>query len=369
MPRLSAFLAALIFVSFAAASESVPLPGERGFSSMGTYVEVLEDPTGALRLEDVRAPERAARFTRPGADPLNFGYSRSAWWLRFRLPGGAPAGEELLLEVAFPSIDRIELHRPEAQPGGEPRYWARLAGDSFPWDAREVRHRNYVFRLPAPTAPGEHEYYMRVQSKSVVTVPLTLWRPEAFAEQGRNVQLLLGLFYGLALALILYNLMLFAAVRDGVYAYYVAYAVAFGLFLFSYDGLAYQYLWPGSVWAANHAVAMTLCLTLALGVLFARGFLATRRVTLAGREVRLTPTEYRLLVLLARHPDRVLTHRQLLKEIWGPNATDQTHYLRVYMGQLRHKLEPDPARPRTLLTETGIGYRLRTEPAPSEGEA
>lgn len=278
MPRVFAFLAVLIFASAAHARETAPLPSERGFTSLGAYVEVLEDPSRALRLEDVRAPGHAARFSRPGTDPLNFGYSRSAWWLRFRLPGGAPAGEELLLEVAFPSIDRIELHRPEAQPGGEARYWARLAGDTFPWDAREVRHRNYVFRFPAPTAAGDHEYYLRVESKSVVTVPLTLWRPEAFAEQGRSSQLVLGLFYGLALALILYNLMLFVAVRDGVYAYYVAYAVAFGLFLFSYDGLAYQYLWPNSVWAANHAVAMTLCLTLALGVLFARGFLATRRV-------------------------------------------------------------------------------------------
>ena len=93
----------------------------------------------------------------------------------------------------------------------------------------------------------------------------------------------------------------------------------------------------------------------------------TRRVTLDEREVRLTRTEYRLLALLARHPDRVLTHRQLLKEIWGPHSVEQTHYLRVYMGQLRHKLEADPARPRYLVTETGVGYRLRAEPASVSG--
>ena len=80
-----------------------------------------------------------------------------------------------------------------------------------------------------------------------------------------------------------------------------------------------------------------------------------------GRQVRLTRTEYRLLAMLARHAGKVLTHRQLLKEVWGPNAVEQTHYLRVFMGQLRHKIEDDPAQPRYLLTETGVGYRLAAE--------
>ena len=77
--------------------------------------------------------------------------------------------------------------------------------------------------------------------------------------------------------------------------------------------------------------------------------------------MHLTPTEYRLLTTLVRHAGRVLTHRQLLKEVWGANYVDQTHYLRVYMAQLRQKIEGDPARPRLLLTEPGVGYRLRDE--------
>jgi two-component system KDP operon response regulator KdpE len=89
--------------------------------------------------------------------------------------------------------------------------------------------------------------------------------------------------------------------------------------------------------------------------------LGSRRVTVGGRQVRLTRTEYRLLAMLARHAGKVLTHRQLLKEVWGPNAVEQTHYLRVFMGQLRHKIEDDPAQPHYLLTETGVGYRLAAD--------
>ena len=86
--------------------------------------------------------------------------------------------------------------------------------------------------------------------------------------------------------------------------------------------------------------------------------LARRLVERAGKPVHLTPIEYRLLTHLAAHPHSVLTHRQLLLAVWGPNHAEDSHYLRVYMGQLRKKIERDAAQPRHLVTETGIGYRF-----------
>src|SRR5690348_5956445 len=86
--------------------------------------------------------------------------------------------------------------------------------------------------------------------------------------------------------------------------------------------------------------------------------LARREVTVDGAAVHLTPTEYRVLALLAQHAGKVLTHRHILREVWGPNATE-AHYVRVQMAELRKKIERDPARPRLLVTEAGVGYRLR----------
>jgi DNA-binding response OmpR family regulator len=88
--------------------------------------------------------------------------------------------------------------------------------------------------------------------------------------------------------------------------------------------------------------------------------LATHQVTSAGSTVHLTPTEYRLLLTLAKHPDQVMTHASLLSEVWGAEYRDEVEYLRTYMRYLRQKLEPDPARPRYLLTTPGVGYRLAT---------
>jgi len=88
-----------------------------------------------------------------------------------------------------------------------------------------------------------------------------------------------------------------------------------------------------------------------------------RQVTVGGQEVHLTPNEYKLLQVLIKHAGRVVTQRQLLNEVWGPQHTEQSQYLRVYVAQLRRKLEQDPARPRYLQTEPGVGYRLSFDPS------
>lgn len=89
--------------------------------------------------------------------------------------------------------------------------------------------------------------------------------------------------------------------------------------------------------------------------------LGRRQVFVSGKEVHLTPIEYKLLTTLVRYAGKVMTHRQLLKEVWGPLHVEEAHYLRVYMRQLRNKVEANPAQPRYLVTELGVGYRLKME--------
>jgi two-component system KDP operon response regulator KdpE len=115
--------------------------------------------------------------------------------------------------------------------------------------------------------------------------------------------------------------------------------------------------------ADEAAVVVTQAFTVDLGA---------KRVTTAEGDVRLTPTEWQLVELLVRHPGKLLSQRQLLQEVWGPRYEEETNYLRVYMAQIRRKLEPDPARPRFFITEPGMGYRFEpgTEPETDpEGDA
>jgi two-component system KDP operon response regulator KdpE len=113
--------------------------------------------------------------------------------------------------------------------------------------------------------------------------------------------------------------------------------------------------------ALRHATRSPSGIALSLGK--AKVDLEKRRASRDGQDVHLTPIEFKLIASLAKHLGMVVTHRQLLREVWGPSHVDQTHYLRIYMKQLRDKLEPDPVRPRYLLTETGVGYRLMSEEA------
>ena len=91
--------------------------------------------------------------------------------------------------------------------------------------------------------------------------------------------------------------------------------------------------------------------------------LLEREVKVAGEPVKLTPTEYGLLRLFVQHAGRILTHRQLLREVWGPNTDEETNYLRVYITGLRKKIESNPQMPELIVTEPGVGYRLRVLPA------
>jgi two-component system KDP operon response regulator KdpE len=97
--------------------------------------------------------------------------------------------------------------------------------------------------------------------------------------------------------------------------------------------------------------------------------LSKRQILLDGKEVHLTPIEYKLLVVLIQNAGKVLTHRQLLREAWGPPYEHQTQYLRVYMTQLRHKIEADPARPIFLINEPGVGYRFKIDSDEESREA
>ncbi|MCC6641723.1 MAG: response regulator [Deltaproteobacteria bacterium] len=121
--------------------------------------------------------------------------------------------------------------------------------------------------------------------------------------------------------------------------------------------------------ALRHGAAATPSGESALETPGLRIDLARREVTVDGREVALTPTEYRILVLLAHNAGRVLTHRQILKEVWGQAHVGQSHTVRVHVAELRKKIEADPARPRRLITEPGVGYRLRDREGTTDAES
>lgn len=184
---------------------------------IGRQLEALEDPGGMLHIAQASSPASAGKFVPVTSVHPNFSYSDSAFWLRFTIaPQAGPVA--LLLELAQPNLDSADLYVARADRAFEHAY----LGDLRPWPEREIHHRNHVFRISL-AAGAETTVYLRIASTNVLAVPMVLWSEAAFAENEEFMLLVLGLFYGLVGALALYNLILYASLRDRVYLYYVGY--------------------------------------------------------------------------------------------------------------------------------------------------
>ena len=248
------------------------LDQDDGSFALVPHVEVLEDPGGKLDLAAVRQAAAAGRFAPAHAlGELNFGYSSSAFWLRIPLESRLQRSSPWLLEIAFPSLDRVELFLPRAD--GRVDY--QLTGDRLPFAERPYANRNLV--LPLELGPGESlALYLRVESEGSLTLPLTLWTPDAFRLHNQDAYAGFSLYYGMLLALGLYNLLLFFALRERIYLVYVAFAVSMAVGQLSLNGLGNEYIWPAFPAWGNVALPSGFAATGFFGAIFTRLFLNTR---------------------------------------------------------------------------------------------
>ncbi|WP_159681956.1 diguanylate cyclase [Luteimonas sp. 9C] len=201
-----------------------------------------------------------------------FGFQRGTFWFHARVVNRDPHEPRWMLVQEYPLSDEVDLHVRYAD--GRVRHFA--GGDHRPFAARSVRYRhpNFSFELPlgAPV-----DLLVRVRSQSSMQVPLQLYTPKAFTEVSRDAQLAIGVYYGIMLALFVYNLVLWLWLRDASYFWYLCHVSAFGLVLFTLNGLGFEYLWPGAPWMADHMVPISICLALVAMLQFSRTFLELPR--------------------------------------------------------------------------------------------
>ncbi|MDX1754575.1 MAG: diguanylate cyclase [Marinobacter sp.] len=268
-------------------------------------VDYLVEPAGGLTLAQVRALSDD-QWQKNGSDHLSFGYGDQAYWFRVAVQYGGNLEASAYLEIAYPVLDQVDVYLVN---GGELRKSWRL-GDKQPFYERPVLHRNFLVPLLLP--PNQVQtLFLRVETTSSMQVPLTLWRQEAFHASDQAGNLFEGLYFGIVLVMILYNLFVFMAVGERSFLYYVGYITAMPLFIASLSGLAFQYLWPNATRWNDQAIIVFLNLVVVFGGAFTLRFLSVNpqshywlcRITQAGIAVAglfamagwITP--YRLLIL------------------------------------------------------------------------
>ena len=242
-------------------AETLTLGDAREYK-LAPFMEILEDPGGKLTVDQTRD----AKFKKIGDRSPGPGFSNSAFWLRFSVKNSGQRARDFILELSWPHLDRVEFFvRGEA-----PRAKPAPMGREYPFANRLIPHR--YFLLPLKISPGENaQVLMRVESREVISLPLRLITPELRAADDREAHLVLGIFYGIMLAMILYNLFIYFSLRETTYLVYVLFLVSMTAYQLVHNGL-FPLLLPdlatGNTWALWVSIQVTRLLAAWFLILF-----------------------------------------------------------------------------------------------------
>ncbi|MET0283367.1 MAG: 7TM-DISM domain-containing protein [Polyangiales bacterium] len=244
-----------------ARAEALDVSGPLSDVALGMHVEVLEDATRALSLEQVLHSDafRASHEPTPG-----FGFTRSVYWLRLVVKNTRAEERAWLLELGYPLLDDVTLFTPRE--GG---FDARRTGDMRPFAQRDIAYRNFVFSLREP-ARGERVYYLRVQSSSSMSLPLSAWSLREFVEHQHHDWTMLCIFYGVLLAMTAYSLAVYGATKQREYLPYAGYIVSIGVFQFTVAGHTFQYVLPNEPQLVQVLTPLSVVCAIGFAALVAR---------------------------------------------------------------------------------------------------
>ena len=266
---LAAVLALFAFSGRAAGPQrTTELPKGTDVVSLTPHLSYLHDRNAVDTPDDAWRKIAAGGFQPVPPDKTAFGFQQGAYWFHAEVVNRSPDEVHWMLVQRFALLDRIDLF--VRYPDG--RIVQQVSGDFLPFSARSIPYRHPNFRIELPL-DQKVEVLVRAQSQSSMQVPLDLYTPAAFTSLSRDAQFVMGVYYGILLALFVYNLVLWLALRDASYFWYLFHITAFGLVLFTINGYSFEYLWPKHPWLANVAVPLSICLAIIGMQQFARTFL------------------------------------------------------------------------------------------------
>ncbi|MGV8922360.1 MAG: sensor domain-containing diguanylate cyclase [Thermomonas sp.] len=217
----------------------------------------------------------------PNGNP-SLGFQEGAYWFHFTVVNNDRQEPRWILVQGYALSDNLDLYLRYADGHVE----HQTSGDHVSFENRFIRYRHPNFRVDLPLGQPV-ELLLRVQSQSSMQVPLVLYTPRAFAEELRDAQFSTGLYYGIVLALLIYNLVLWLMLRDPGYFWYLLHVAAFGLVLFTLNGYGFEYFWPEWPWMADAAVPLSICMALIGMQLFARSYLELQQRWPVGNAISL----------------------------------------------------------------------------------
>jgi two-component system, sensor histidine kinase LadS len=272
--RCALFLLAALLSSAASVRAQAPtleLAERISGTFLGRHLGVLVDPTGELEIEQVESPALAQRFVEGYPDAPSFGFTAATHWVRLRVHNSAHVPRAWLLELGFPLLDDVTLFLPR----GDGSYEVRASGDRRPFAERDLAYRNVVFALEEPP-DSLRTYYLRVQTTGSLVMPLRAWSMFEFVDYQNSGNAVNWMFYGLTLGMGLYNLFLFAFVRQKEHLLYALYVFAMAALTLTLQGHTSQYVFPNHPVIANQMMPFTTAALFACVLVFFHASLSLR---------------------------------------------------------------------------------------------
>lgn len=274
-------LALSVFMLFFSAYDhacAYPVKVKSGKESVniGLSVEYYEDRAASLTLKDVIRLDNENKFSSTTKVPLNFGYSPYTYWLSFSVFGDTESASGWILDVPYAPLDYVTVYTPN----GKGDYAELKNGDRIPFEDKQIKYKNAVFELGHTLLPYQ-QYYIKVSSNGSINLPVFLWTGTGFIEHVNRMQSGMGIYFGLMLALALYNLFLYLSVKDRDFLLCTFVIISYMLVQGSYYGMAAEFLWPDQIWWANNSLVIFAVLIFFSIAVFTRSFLRLKEYSAA----------------------------------------------------------------------------------------
>lgn len=234
---------------------------------LGHYAVLLRDADNQRPFHEILSPAVQAHFQPSLQDNISLGFTSDVIWLRITLYNDLPRAVERLLEIPYPVLDFVTLYESD-----QADYHPQETGDHFAFSTRDINYRNFLFNLQFPPRQ-QKTFYLRVKTDSSMSIPLILWETNAFMDHRNESNIGLAFYVSLLIAMLLYNGLLYFAVRDAAYLYYVLFLANWLLFVLGLQGVSFQLFWPNNIWWANQSLPLFICLATLSMVFFSRNFL------------------------------------------------------------------------------------------------
>ncbi len=351
------------------APNPVILIEKQGEYPLGIHLEILEDASRKLTVEDVISPEYGTQFVTSREEIPNFGYTDSAYWVRFHVRNGSSGSSDWWLELQHPHMDYVDIYLPHSD---QQDFERKRAGKLLPFALRDMPYHHVIFKVPH-MSHTQHTMYLRFETGSSMSFPLTLWSLEALTQKHHITQFLWGVFFGILLIVLGYNFFLFLSIHEQSYGYCVVFIASHILYWFSYHGFAKQYLWPDAVWWNQNDMVFFIAFISVFGLKFTGIFLNTTvRVPTVHRSMFTLIAVWLLFILFIP-----FTHGKLVAQlsvllsllgilaIWGAGLMVWRQGYRPARYFLLAWLGPSGAGILTILIRTGVFAGNRMPPLSS----